>query len=259
MSLLVLFGWLLLAVILYAIGWFIFSLAVGRSDVIDSAWGLGFVLVAWLALVLSHNYRAISIITAIFVSMWGVRLFWHITKRNFKKSEDHRYAEMRKKYGKSWKRKMFVNVYLTQAILLLLISTSSIAAISSTMPHPHWPATIAGFAVWAIGIAYEATADFQLQHFIKYKKKGHGDIMQSGLWRYSRHPNYFGEITSWWGAAIVAFSMDRWWGVIGALAITLLITKFSGIPLLEKHYSGNKAYEKYKRHTSVLMPLPPKK
>jgi steroid 5-alpha reductase family enzyme len=114
--------------------------------------------------------------------------------------------------------------------------------------------TILGFVIWVVGIAYEAVADYQLRVFIKSKKPG--EIMQRGLWRNSRHPNYFGELASWWGAAAVGLSLQQWWAVIGAGVITVLITKISGIPLLEQHYATNPAFQKYKKHTSVLIPLP---
>jgi steroid 5-alpha reductase family enzyme len=254
-----LFGWLLLAAIVYMIIWYIIGLARGRSDVVDSAWGLGFVMIAWLALVFTGTYRDVASLAAIFVSVWGLRLFGHIANRNWRKSsDDPRYQQLKAKYGKNWKIKMFTNVYLVQAILLVLISSSAVAVISSTSVL-HLPLAVAGFIIWGFGIVYEATADAQLQHFIKTRKKGKGDIMTSGLWRYSRHPNYFGEITSWWGCAIVALSLHEYWGVIGAIIITILVTKVSGVPLLEKHYASNKAYQAYKNRTSSLLPLPPEK
>jgi len=97
-----------------------------------------------------------------------------------------------------------------------------------------------------------------LATFLAHRPKNSHGIMSHGLWHYSRHPNYFGEVTAWWGAAIVAISVGGWWGAIGALTITLLITKISGIPPLEKHYAGDKNYEGYRKRTSVLIPLRPK-
>jgi steroid 5-alpha reductase family enzyme len=142
---------------------------------------------------------------------------------------------------------------VVQGLLLLLICSTAVLGITSD-GQAVVALAVVGFVVWAAGIICESVADYQLRQFLKTKKKD--EIMQSGLWRYSRHPNYFGEILSWWGAALVGISLHRWWAVLGAAVITLLITKISGIPLLEKHYATNKVFQEYKKHTSILIPLP---
>jgi steroid 5-alpha reductase family enzyme len=116
----------------------------------------------------------------------------------------------------------------------------------------------AGLLVWIVGFAFEAAADFQLARF-KRSSAGTGRIMTSGLWKYSRHPNYFGEVVLWWGIFIVALSVPLGWATfIGPLVITVLILRVSGIPLLEKKYSGNPDFEEYRRRTSAFFPLPPR-
>lgn len=237
--------------------WFIAARLTKRTDVVDSAWGLGFVFVAWIAWLLDSRQVDLRLLAVGFVSIWGIRLCAHITKRNLKKTEDYRYTAYREKWGDNYWLKAYVRIFLTQGFLLLVISLPVIAIMSV----PHHPAVawllVIGFIVWGGGIIFEAEADSELQKFIKTKKPG--EIMTTGLWRYSRHPNYFGEVTTWWGAAIVAVSLNQWWGVIGAAAITVLITKVSGIPPLEKHYLGNKAFQTYAKRTSIFIPLPPKR
>lgn len=245
-------------VITYMSLWYGLARYSGRYDVVDSAWGLGFVLVAWVSLLLRGAHGGVQLISATLVSLWGFRLFAHIANRNWRKHEDdHRYQALRAKWGAKAAQKTFTNIFLLQGFLIIAVSTPMIAIAFS-----HQTANVGvytGWAVWLLGIVFEAIADRQLAMFVKHRPKGSHAIMDHGLWRFSRHPNYFGEITTWWGAAIVAVSLGMWWGILGAVLITLLITKISGVPPLEKHYDGNIAYEAYRARTSILVPLPPKK
>lgn len=239
--------------------WYFVALYTKRYDVVDSAWGLGFVLIAWASLALRANFATVQVISAALVSLWGFRLFGHIANRNWRKKEDdHRYEALRAKWGSNEKRKAYTNVFLLQGVLLLVVSLPMIAIAFAEGTAANAGVYI-GWLIWLAGIGIEALSDYQLAGFIKHRPKGSHAIMDTGLWRYSRHPNYFGEVTTWWGAAIVALSLGEWWGIVGAVVITLLITKISGIPPLEKHYDGNKAYEAYRRRTSVLVPLPRQK
>ena len=242
------------AMLIYMAAWFVFGfLYLKRLDSLDSAWGLGFVYLAVISLVIMDNYKIIPLLSLLLVSIWGIRLFVHITARNMKKQEDVRYAVYRKKFANNLNASVFTRLYLTQGALILLISTASVAAIISD--DFIQPLAIAGLVVWTFGIFYEAVADLQLSRFIRLKT---GKIMTGGLWKYSRHPNYFGEITAWSGAGIVAASAGQYWGLIGPIVITYLLTRVSGIPLIEEKYKNDKSYQAYKKTTSVLIPLPPK-
>lgn len=253
MSVLTLFLSLLAAVVGYMTAWFIVARLADRADVVDTAWGLGFVYVAWVAWFMQGRPGGVPLWVVLFVTIWGVRLAGHIFLRNAGRPEDHRYVAYRQKWGRAFWRTAYVRIFLVQAVLLLLISSSAVAGIQPG--NKVWGGiALVGFMVWAAGIVCEAIADYQLARFVKTKEPG--KIMQSGLWRYSRHPNYFGEITAWWGAAIVALASGQWWAVIGAGVITILITKVSGVPLLEQHYADNPAFQEYKKHTSILIPLP---
>lgn len=238
--------------------WYGIARYVRRYDVVDSAWGLGFVLVAWIGLSLRANFHPLQLVSAALVSLWGLRLFVHIARRNWRRPEDdRRYQLLRQKWGSAAKRKAYTHIFLLQAVLLLVVSLPMLAIAWTRSPQLN-AGTWIGWAIWLFGISFEAVADWQLSHFLRNRAAGSHQLMGQGLWRYSRHPNYFGEITTWWGAALVAISSGEWWGVLGALVLTVLITKISGIPPLEKHYDGNPAYEAYRRHTSALVPRPPK-
>jgi steroid 5-alpha reductase family enzyme len=249
---------LLCIVVSYMNLWYGLALYTKRYDVVDSAWGLGFVLVAWVSLGLRSNFSSLQVVSATLVSLWGLRLFGHIANRNWRKStEDHRYRALRAQWGSKEKQKAYTNVFLLQGLLIMIVSAPMVAIAFAN--HSANLVTYIGWLIWLGGIVFEAIADRQLAVFLQHRPKDSHQLMDSGLWRYSRHPNYFGEVTTWWGAAVVATSVGGWWGIVGAFAITLLITKVSGIPPLEKHYDGNKDYEAYRKRTSVLIPLLQKK
>lgn len=245
---------LLLAMLIYMTAWFVFGfLYLKRIDSVDSAWGLGFIYVAAIALITFENYNSFALISFGLVTAWGLRLFVHITLRNIKKSEDGRYAVYRQKYANNLNSLVYTKLFLTQGVLILIISSASIAAITADDFNPTF--AYIGFAVWVFGILFESVADLQLNRFVKRKT---GKIMSSGLWRYSRHPNYFGEITAWTGAGLVAASAGQFWGLIGPAVIAYLIIKVSGLPPIERKYADNKDYQAYAAKTSALIPFPPK-
>ncbi len=258
MHLVILFAALAVAVLVYMSGWFALARLTNRTDVVDTAWGLGFVFVAVLTWLIEGQPGpgGVPLLATIFTTIWGVRLAAHITSRNVKKTEDHRYVVYREKWQLRFWRTAYVRIFLLQGLLLLIIASTAVAGITAKHSSNR-PVVVFGFILWAVAIVFEAVADYQLRNFVKTKKPG--QIMQTGLWHYSRHPNYFGEVMVWWGAAIVALGVRQWWGIIGALIITLLITKVSGVPPLEKHYADNPAFQKYAKHTSVFVPLPPRR
>lgn len=237
---------------------FIISAIRKRNDTADTAWGLGFIIVAVSTLILNVQFAERQLLVTSLVLLWGLRLAVHIHLRNRGKKEDHRYEEMKRKWRGNYYRKSYTNVFLSQGFLLLLISIPTIFINSQSGTGLTWLDGI-GVAVWATGFYFESVGDYQLSQFIKNPhNKGH--VMQSGLWKYTRHPNYFGEVTQWWGIFILALSVPNGiYTIIGPLVITLLITKVSGIPLLEKKYAGRADFEDYKKRTSVFFPLPPKR
>lgn len=244
-----------LVVLAYMTIWFLAAIFMKRRDIVDSAWGLGFVAVATTAYLQRNNESIFALIALGLVAVWGTRLFLHITSRNWKKKEDYRYAQLGKLNSATFWVRTYVTIFLLQGALMIAISLPIIGIMQSTA-EPHLPLASIAAGIWLFGILFEAVGDYQLRQFLRHKKSG---IMSTGLWRYTRHPNYFGEITAWWGAAIMALSFGIWWGILGAFVITVLITRISGIPLLEARYKKDKAYQAYAAKTSILIPLPVRK
>lgn len=249
---------LLIGSVVFMTLWFGLGQYAKRIDVIDAAWGLAFIYISGLALMLDGRFETFQWIVFGFVAVWGLRLFFHIAGRLQAKGEDPRYHAYRKKWGKAFSTNAFFRIFMVQAVLAVIVSAPAVAAIISPNGVTVWLAAV-GFAVWGFGILFEAIADRQLAQFVSRKaSRQPDDIMSKGLWKYSRHPNYFGEITAWTGAGIVALSAGQWWGLIGPIVITYLILKVSGIPPLEKRFADNPKYKAYKQNTSVLIPRPPK-
>jgi len=238
--------------------WFFISVIKKRNDVADIAWGLGFVLLAWLSYFISNDSNIRGLLTGILVSIWGLRLAWHIYTRNKGKKEDSRYLLWRKEWGKWFYLRSYAQVYLLQGILLFLIILP-VLLVNKNAGQAFGFLDITGIAIWLIGFFFESVGDAQLAKFIK-NPLNKGKIMQGGLWRYTRHPNYFGEVTQWWGIWLIVLSVPNgWFGIIGPVTITFLILFVSGVPLLEKKYTGRVDFEEYKKRTSIFIPLPPKK
>lgn len=242
---------------IYMIGWFIWSIIKRRNDVADTAWGLGFILVAWLVYIDNVSEFSLSIITPVCVSVWGIRLAWHIHKRNHNRPEDARYKRWREEWGSWVYIRSFFQIYVLQGILLLIISAPVIwSATFQLRTISGW--LIIGACIWLFGFVWESVGDAQLRKFLKNPNRT-ARIMKGGLWRYSRHPNYFGEVTQWWGLWIIALATPwGWLSIIGPMTITLLITKVSGIPLLEQRFANDPEFAQYKETTNALIPWRPK-
>lgn len=249
-----------LAIILfvYMNFWFIMALIKKRNDVADIAWGLGFVLIAWLAFILSATISFYVLLVNCLVTLWGGRLALHVWQRNKNRPEDPRYRQWRENWGKSFYWRSYFQVFILQGILLYVICLPVMALNLSSGFFVSNIWYYIGLLVWLIGFLFEVVGDYQLTKFL-IKPENKGKIMQSGLWRITRHPNYFGEILLWWGVFIMTINLGYYWLVIGPLAITFLLVFISGVPLAEKSFIGRQDYEDYKKRTSVLFPWFPKK
>lgn len=245
------------SVFLYMNVWFILSIVKKRNDIADMAWGLGFVLISWLAFFINSNFYPIALMVNLLVTLWGLRLFVHIYMRNNKKPEDYRYRNWRNEWGEFFLIRSYLQVFILQGFFLFLIALP-ILFINNTSLQGNLTIQIAGIIVWATGFYFEVVGDAQLAAFIK-NPRNKGKLMESGLWKFTRHPNYFGEVTLWWGIFLVALSFPGGLlTIVGPLTITLLILFVSGIPLLEKKYESRPDFEKYKKKTSIFFPWPPK-
>lgn len=252
-------AFLILILAVYIHCWFLVSLWQKRNDVADSAWGLGFVLLAWSAYWLGQSQSVPALLISVLVTIWGVRLSWHVSTRNRKKGEDSRYLAWRKQWGSWVYLRSYLQVFLLQGALLLLVAIPIILANTTPRLHESWRWFSAlGIALWLLGFSFEVVGDAQLQHFTQ-DPSNKGKLLQTGLWAYTRHPNYFGEVTLWWGIGVIAAgSTANPFAFLGPLVISVLILFVSGVPLLEKQYAGRPDFEDYKRRTSVFFPAPPK-
>lgn len=248
----------LIAIWTYEACWFLFAWAKGRNDFADVAWGLGFVVTTGVSLVAGNTYSTRGLLVSGLVLLWGLRLALHIHARNSGRGEDARYRQWREAWGRWFLLRSFLQIYLLQGTLLVVVATPIIFA--NTSPDtPLSAVDLLGLAIWVTGFLFEALGDWQLLAFMR-NPANKGKLMSSGLWRFSRHPNYFGEVTLWWGAwLIVSVIPNGWMTLLGPLTITVLILKVSGIPMLERRYAGRADFEAYKRRTSVFLPLPPRK
>lgn len=245
---------------LYMSTWFIASVVLERNDVVDTAWGAGFVLLAWYHLFIMPDPTDRSFLLALLVTVWGVRLVWHISRRNHGKSEDFRYEAWRAQWGKHVYIRSYLEVFLLQGALLIGISAAYVLALRSpyrvALGIPDW----IGLGIWFVGFFFEAVGDWQLMQYKKHPDHK-GTIYTHGLWRFTRHPNYFGEVVQWWGVYIIAAGvLEQWaWAAVSPLIITVLILFVSGVPLMERRYAGRDDWEDYKKRTNKFIPGIPKR
>ncbi len=238
----------------YATIWFCLSLYKQRTDIADIAWGAGGALFGPLALASAPSPTIRAYLVTLFVVCWGVRLAHHIYVRNKNKPEDARYVAMRSSWGEFATVRVFLQIFTLQSILLLCVLISTFTIVLSDTPRTLTLWDIIGSVVWLIGFYFEATGDKQLSTFLA-NPPNKGKIMTTGLWRYTRHPNYFGEMTQWIGIFIISLSVPFGFvTIISPLLISYLLLHVSGIPMLERRYEGNIDYEAYKKVTPPLFP-----
>jgi steroid 5-alpha reductase family enzyme len=203
--------------------------------------------------------RAGSVLIVVLTSVWGLRLAGYLAWRNLGKGEDFRYRAMRHKHGDSFFLISLGTVFGLQGILMWLVSLPVQAAVA--LPGANdvlGMFKIAGVFLWAVGMFFEVTGDLQLARF-KAKPANQGKVMDRGLWRYTRHPNYFGDFCVWWGLYLIAFEAGHWWSFVGPVLMTVLLLKYSGAGLLEKTIVDRRpAYRDYIRTTSAFFPMPPR-
>lgn len=239
---------------------FVLSRWLGRLDVVDVAWGLAFVVIAVAGFVYADHMVGLNVasLVVLLVVIWGLRLAAHIAKRLKKGHEDPRYTELRQKWRGSEAVNAYFRVFLLQAVLAFVVALPVVLVNRAPEQGLGWLA-LAGGLIWLVGFVFEAVGDKQLADFVS-QAKNQGRVMDKGLWRYTRHPNYFGELTQWWGIFVVALVVPYGWlGFIGPLVLTVLILFISGIPLNEKRQVQKSGWLAYQKRTSVLLPLPPKK
>ena len=242
-----------LVVLAYFVLFFIIGTLIKNNSIVDQAWGLGFVLIAFYSMLRIQNFSLPSVLTTTLVTLWGGRLFYHIMKRNFGKPEDFRYVNMRKQWGKYVIPRAFLQVYMLQGFLMMVIAFPVIW-IHETQDAKLNLLTLVGLGVWLLGYFFEVVGDAQLRKFIS-NPQNKGKLMTTGLWSLTRHPNYFGESVMWWGIFIIGVSIQvSLLSIISPIAITLLLLFVSGVPLLEKAMKGRPGYDEYVKKTNKFIP-----
>jgi steroid 5-alpha reductase family enzyme len=226
------------------------------ASIVDLFWGAGFVLIAWLTLLLSRNFSWRALVLLLLVNLWGLRLTGYLTWRNWGKPEDYRYRAMRERQGNLFPLVSLFTVYGLQGLLMWVISWPLQVGIARVTDWNLF--ATAGVALFCVGFLFESIGDFQLARF-KSKKTNRGQVMNQGLWRYTRHPNYFGDFLVWWGFSLIAVQAEWWWTLVSPLIMSFLLIRVSGVRLLESSLRTRVAgYEDYVRSTSGFFPLPPK-
>lgn len=228
-----------------------------NNGLVDIAWGLGFIVLALFSFFKTHYYTQRHYVVTILIIVWGLRLSFHIWYKNRNKGEDPRYALWRKKWGDYVIIRSFFQVFMLQGVVMVLVA-QPIVLINSSFEGGLRLIDILGIIVWSVGFVFEVVGDYQLLQFLK-NPENNGKILTTGLWRYTRHPNYFGEATMWWGIFLIALSVPHGWtAIMSPATITFLLLYVSGVPLAESPLWSNPDFKKYAKKTSVFLPWFPK-
>jgi len=234
------------------------SLWIKDASIVDTFWGFGFIVVTWATFMLTpQGYLPRKQLMAILVTIWGLRLMLHIHLRNSGQPEDFRYAKWREENGSQWWWVSFFKVFLLQGVLMWIISAPLLATQTSGFPAILTPLDYVGTLIWAFGFLFELVGDLQLTLF-KGDENNRGKILTSGLWKYTRHPNYFGETLLWWGFYVIALAAGFWWTIFSPIIMTFLLLKVSGVAMLERTMKTKPGYEEYMRNTNAFVPWFPR-
>jgi steroid 5-alpha reductase family enzyme len=247
------------AVALVTLVW-IASLARRDASIIDIFWGPGFALLAWIYVVLGDGWTTRGLLGAGLASLWGLRLGLHILARSRGKGEDYRYREMRARHGESFGRVSLVKVFLLQGVLMWLISAPLLQAAHAARPRVFTWLDGVAVCVVLVGFGFETVGDRQLARF-RADPAQRGKVLQTGLWRYTRHPNYFGDAVVWWGLFLLGLATPgSWWTVFSPVIMTVLLVKVSGVGLLEQKLMRTKpGYAEYAARTNAFVPWFPRR
>ncbi|WNF38866.1 DUF1295 domain-containing protein [Bacillaceae bacterium IKA-2] len=246
-----------IAIFIYMVIIFIIAQVKIDNSIVDIAWGIGFVIVSFVSLFYTQEYALRQMLVVGLVTVWGVRLALFIWYRSIGKGEDFRYVNFRKNWGDKARSRAFFKVFMLQGAILLVLAYPILRVHASPDPGIDLFMFI-GSIMWLIGFLFQAVGDQQLERFKRTKIRKE-QILKTGLWRYSRHPNYFGEVLMWWGIFVIIFPVNLGWTAgFSALLITTLLLRVSGVPLLDKRYKDNADYQQYKKETNNFIPWFPK-
>lgn len=233
------------------------SLILKDASIVDLVWGLGFVLVAWTVFIGVPGQSVTRNLLVGLTTLWGLRLSIYLAWRNLGKPEDFRYQQMRNRRRWFPLKSLYI-VFGLQGLVMWIVSLPLQVGIATSQTGWSWLHGV-GAAVWATGLFFEAVGDWQLARF-RANPENAGQVLDTGLWRFTRHPNYFGDFLVWWGLYFVAIGQsDGWWTAIGPIVMSVFLMRVSGVTLLEKSLENTKpAYAAYVAKTNAFFPGPPK-
>lgn len=241
------------------VGTWLVSVIVRNASIVDVVWGLGFVAVAWVNLLVIDGDSARQWTLTVLVTIWGLRLSGYLFCRNHGKGEDFRYVSMRRRWGAKFPLVSLVTVFALQGVIMWVVSLPVQIGGADDSPSVG-PLAVMGIMVWLVGFLFEAIGDRQLSRF-KSDPANAGKVMDKGLWSLTRHPNYFGDACLWWGIGIVAAESGTGAiGLVGPLVMTFFLRRVSGVPMLERSLTKRReGYAEYVERTSAFFPRPPKR
>lgn len=259
MSLLSIYAIAGIVILAIMVALWLLSLWLKDSSIVDIFWGTGFVITAWVYFYLTPDgYFSRKLLIASLATIWGLRLSIYILLRNWGHGEDFRYQKWRQESGNNWWWFSFLKVFLLQGFLMWVISIPLLVAQHSALPSRITWLDYIGILIWGIGFFFEAVGDWQLRRF-KANPGNQGKLLDSGLWRYTRHPNYFGDAAQWWGFYLIAAAAGGFWSIFSPIIMTLLLRNVSGVSMLEKTLKNTKpGYREYVKTTNAFIPWFPR-
>jgi steroid 5-alpha reductase family enzyme len=237
----------------------IWSIFIKNVSIVDLFWGFGFVAINTFYFFMSGGVNPRKILILVLVTIWGLRLSIYLAIRNIGKGEDFRYQEFRRNYGaeRYWWFSYF-QTFLLQGVLMLIVSLPLLGIAVGSQSGNLNVLDYLGLLFWLIGFAFETGGDLQLANF-KRDIKNKGKVLDYGFWRYTRHPNYFGDAAVWWAYALISMAAGSYWQIIGSVVMTFLLIKVSGVAMLEKTLRTSKPeYTEYIKKTNSFFPWFPK-
>jgi steroid 5-alpha reductase family enzyme len=255
-------AWLVagLTVAVFVVALWLVSLLLRDSSIVDSFWGVGFIAIALsVGAAAPPALGPRAWLLGALVAVWGLRLSHYIFWRNKGKGEDYRYRQWREEAGAAWWWRSLFKVFLLQGVIMWLVAAPIVAVMGAAGQASLTWLDAAGVAVWLVGFVFEAAGDWQLSRF-KADPSNRGKLFTGGVWRYTRHPNYFGDAAVWWGHYLVAAASGAWWTVFSPALMTFLLVRVSGVSMLESALRDSKpGYREYTASTSAFFPLPPRR
>lgn len=258
MELSVIYGHVAAVLCIALLALWLLSVAIKDASIIDIFWGFGFVITGAVILFLVGQQHPRTLLICTLCILWGLRLTAYLFWRNVGNGEDKRYVAMRKSWGPRFWWVSFFTVFCLQGVLIFIVSQPLQMTASAPGLSLNW-LDFVGVAIFVIGFGFEAISDYQLSQFLK-DETSHGKVMNLGLWRYTRHPNYFGNFCIWWGLGCIALSSDYgWWSLLSPVIMSYLLVKVSGVAMLERTIGRRRqGYDHYSQTTSAFWPRPPK-